>query len=43
MCEQLAQGRYLTRNGQELNSRPIESQANTLTITVHHQATGHIQ
>ena len=33
MCEQLAQGCYLTAAWPELNSRPLESQANALTIT----------
>jgi len=33
LCEQLAQGRYLTANDRELNSPPLELQANALAIT----------
>jgi len=38
VCEQLAQGRYPTAKRPELNSRPLESQANALTNT----APGHV-
>jgi len=33
VCEQLTQGRYLTAAWPGVNSRPIESQANALTLT----------
>jgi len=33
VCEQLAQGRYLTAARPGVDSRPLESQANALTIT----------
>ena len=32
VCEQLTQGRYPTAKRPELNSRPLESQVNALTI-----------
>ena len=43
MCEQLAQGRYLTaeRPGIEY-SRPLESQANTITITPPGHTSGYV-